>query len=237
MNTSEALYIRYKPVLDSCEFFRNLGEEHWKELLLSFREELWTKNTCILNRKKFLFHFYIICRGRVKMYRLAENSLKEHTLFLLSKGDVFDVFCLFDGDKHRVYYECLDSTKVLAIRMDELRRWMQQQPQFYPMFLQYAAKMMRKLEKTASELIFTDLSTRLLQLILSNINERNQQLELIDNLPNKELASMVGSTRAVVNRYLQTLKKKGAIQITRNRIKIMNMDLLLKELKIHSGNS
>lgn len=48
---------------------------------------------------------------------------------------------------------------------------------------------------------------------------------------------MVGSTRAVVNRYLQTLKKKGAIQITRNRIKIMNMDLLLKELKIHSGNS
>ena len=62
------------------------------------------------------------------MYRLAENSLKEHTLFLLSKGDVFDVFCLFDGDKHRVYYECLDSTKVLAIRMDELRRWMQQQP-------------------------------------------------------------------------------------------------------------
>lgn len=117
-------------------------------------------------------------------------------------------FCLFDGDKHRVYYECLDSTKVLAIRMDELRRWMQQQPQFYPMFLQYAAKMMRKLEKTASELIFTDLSTRLLQLILSNINERNHQLELIDNLPNKELASMVGSTRAVVNRYLQTLKKK-----------------------------
>lgn len=237
MNTEKNLYNRYRPVLKCCEFFRDLDEEKWTSLLPYFHEETWTKNTCILNRKKFLFHFFIICRGRIKMYRVNGHSDKEHTLFLLSKGDVFDVFCLFDGDKHRVYYECLDNTRVLAIKMDRLRLWMAQEPQYYPMFLQYAAKVMRKLEKTASELIFTDISTRLLKLILKNINKNNQKLELINNLPNKELANLIGSTRAVVNRHLQRLKKNGSIKLTRNNLEIKNLDLLLKEFEDQNNSS
>lgn len=165
------------------------------------------------------------------MYNVDEFSEKEHTLFLLKQSDVFDLFCLFDGSKHRVYYECLDNIHVLAIPMDHLRSWLNKNPQNYQYFLSYACKMMRTLEETVSQLIFANISKRLLKLILENVNLKSKKLELINDLPNKEIANLIGSTRAVVNRHLQQLKKNGSINLARNQLEINDISLLLKELE------
>lgn len=165
------------------------------------------------------------------MYNVDDISEKEHTLFLLKKGDVFDLFCLMDGGHHHVYYECLDDIKVLASPMNGIREWLSKNPQYYQKFLGYAAKMMRTLEDHVSQLIFTDISTRLLKLLLNNINAKSNQLEYIHDLPNKELANLIGSTRAVVNRHIQKLKKNGSLKVSRNHVQIKDISLLLKELE------
>ena len=208
-----------------------MDKAKWKDILRHFHEEKWPKNTCIVNYNKFLFHFYIITSGRIKMYNVDEFSEKEHTLFLLKKGDVFDLFCLLDGTKHKVYYECLDNIKVLGVPMDILRDWLKKNPEHYHHFLAYAGKMMRMLEHNVSQLIFTDISTRLLKLLLNNVNHNSKQLEHINDLPNKEIANLIGSTRAVVNRHLQKLKKNGSIKTSRNLVEIKDFSLLLKELE------
>lgn len=163
------------------------------------------------------------------MYQVDENSEKEYTLFILSKGDVFDLYCLLDGKAHNVYYECLDEIKVLAAPMKSIKDWLQQNPSYYRNFLSYSAKMMRQLETNVSELIFTDIRTRLMKLLVSNVTD-TQKLQLINDLPNKELAHLIGSTRAVVNRHLQNLKKSGSISISRNKVKIRDLERLQKEL-------
>ncbi|WP_231896406.1 Crp/Fnr family transcriptional regulator [Gramella sp. MAR_2010_147] len=208
-----------------------MNKADWLGLLNYFHEEKWKKNTCIINHQKFLFHFYIITSGRLKMYNVDGISRKEHTLFLLKKGDVFDLFCLLDGSKHKVYYECLDTINVLAIPMDQLRDWLNKNPLYYKNFLSYSGKIMRTLEESVSQLIFADISTRLLKLLVDNIDEKSKQLKLINNLPNKELAHLIGSTRAVVNRHLQKLKKNGSISLQRNQVEIKDISLLLKELE------
>lgn len=167
------------------------------------------------------------------MYQVDEYSEKEHTLFILTKGDSFDLFCLLDGSSHPVYYECLDNIKVLAAPMQKVRQWLNQNPSNYKSFLAYAGKMMRLLENNVSALIFTDISTRLLKLFLANVNKDSKKLEFINDLSNKELANLIGSTRAVVNRHLQKLKKNGSIVTARNQVQIKNISLLLKELDNH----
>lgn len=234
MSTTDKLYQQYLSVLQRSEAFSCMQEEQWKELLQYFHEERWPKNTCILNHQKFLYHFYVILSGRIKMYNVDDSSEKEHTLFLLKKGDVFDLYCLLDGQKHDVYYECLDDIRILEIPMDEFRLWLRANPICYQNFLSYAGKMMRKLENNVSELIFTDISTRLLRLLLDNINENSNKLEHINDLPNKELAHLIGSTRAVVNRHLQKLKQNGSIKLSRNQVEIRDISILLKELNEQS---
>lgn len=236
MISAEALFTKYKNTLKNCEVFQGLNDDQWVELLGEFHEEKWTKNTCIINYQKFLFHFYIVLSGRVKMYNVDKFSEKEHTLFLLKEGDVFDLYCLLDGEKHQVYYECLDNINVLAIPMDNLKIWLNKNPKQYQTFLSYTGKMMRSLESSVSQLIFTNITTRLLKLLLDNINSQSKKLEHINDLPNKELAYLIGSTRAVVNRHLQLLKQNGFIKMSRNQIEIRDISLLLQELEKQNNN-
>lgn len=170
------------------------------------------------------------------MYNVDRFSEKEHTLFLLKKADAFDLFCLIDGTKHQVYYECLDDIKVLAIPMDKLRDWLNKNPKQYQYFLSYAGCMMRALESNVSQLIFANITTRLLKLLLENVNEESKKLEHINDLPNKEIANLIGSTRAVVNRHLQQLKQNGSIDLARNQLEIKDISLLLKELDNQNKN-
>lgn len=229
MKGENILFNKYRNSLSLVEAFGDLNNEEWNDLLSNFREEKWPKNSCVLDHERFLYHFYIVISGRIKMYQLDENSDKEHTLFLLAEGDVFDLYCFLDGTSHKVYYECLDEIKVLAAPMQSIRNWLKDNPKYYRNFLIYAAKMMRELESNVSQLIFTDIPTRLMRLLINNVNG-SRKLELINDLPNKELANLIGSTRAVVNRHLQNLKKSGSIKVSRNQVEIKDLEQLQKEL-------
>lgn len=223
---------KYENALGKCQLLNNLDPESYQELLSFFHEEEWPKSTCVVNQEKWFYNFFIILSGRVKMYQVDPQSGKEITLFLLSKSDSFDLYCLLDGCEHDVYYECLDNVKVLAAPMIDIREWLNKNPQHYPNLLNYAGKQMRMLENYVSDIAFIDIPTRLINLLLRNVQKDSDNLELINDLPNKEIANLIGTTRAVVNRHLQKLKNHGAIEISRNHVKIKDIQLLLRLLKL-----
>jgi len=222
---------KYMKVLKNCYLLNNLDKESCNELLSKFHEEKWPKSTCVLNQEKWFHNFYIILSGRVKMYQVDPKSGKEITLFLLAKNDSFDIFCLLDGCEHLVFYESLDRVKVLAAPMVDVREWLNKNPLHYPNLLNYAGKQMRMLENFASDISLVDIPTRLIKLLIRNVKEDSNNLDLINDLPNKEIANLIGTTRAVVNRHLQKLRKSGAIEISRNHVGIKNLNLLERLLK------
>ena len=228
---------KYEKVLGNCNLLNNLDPASYNELLVLFHEEKWPKNTCILNQEKLNNNFYIIISGRVKMYQVEQQNGKEITLFLLTSSDIFDLFCLLDGCEHQVYYECLDDVKVLAAPMIDLRKWLNKNPQHYQNLLPYVGKQMRMLENYVSDIAFIDIPTRLIKLLIKNIKKDSDKLELIDDLPNKEIAKLIGSTGAVVNRHLQNLKKKGIIEVSRNHVEIKNLALLLRIIQLQKSRN
>lgn len=222
---------KYVEVLKNCYLLHNLDKEPYNELLSRFHEEKWPKSTCVLNQEKWFHNFYIILSGRVKMYQVDLKSGKEITLFLLGKNDSFDIFCLLDGCEHPVFYESLDNVKVLAAPIADVREWLNKNPQHYPNLLNYAGKQMRMLESFASDISLVDIQTRLIKLLIRNVKLDSDNLVLIDDLPNKEIAKLIGTTGPVVNRHLQILKKKGIIEVSRNHLEIKNLNLLQRLLK------
>ena len=226
---------KYEMILKNYPFLNNMDKESFDELLSLFHVERWPRNTLILNFEKCFNNFYIILSGRIKMCQMDPITGKEITLSLLSKSDSFDLYCLMDGSEHEVFYECIDNVKILATPMGELREWLNKNPKHYKNLLPYVGKQMRMLENYISDITFTDIPTRLIKLLIRNVKEDSNNLELINDLPNKEIAKLIGSTRAVVNRHLQKLKKSGAIEISRNRIEVKNLSLLLQLLKTQTS--
>ncbi|WP_034917496.1 Crp/Fnr family transcriptional regulator [Gillisia sp. CAL575] len=227
MGREQTSYNNYLLQLKDCELIHEMNLKSAESFFSLFHEETWPKHSCILNHEKLFYHFYIILSGRIKMYQVDPINGKELTLFLLTKNDVFDLFCLLDGTRHDAYYECLDEAKVLAAPMSELRKWLKENPENYQKILPYAGKQLRMLEDFVSDITFTDIDTRLLHLLLKNVNKKSKNLELINDLSNTEIANLIGSTRAVVNRHLQKLKQLGSIKISRKKMEIKNLKLLI----------
>lgn len=177
--------------------FKDLNEETLFSLLEGFKLERWGKDTEFCDDSEFHKKFYVILKGRVKTFQIDPKTMREFTMFILTEKDVFDVVSLLDGEKHSENIKTLDDVDVLYAPMDVVRGWIEKYPKINKTLMPYLAYRMRMLEINLSDNVLNDIPTRLAKLILDNIDETTQQLQLINDLPNNEIASLIGSTRAV----------------------------------------
>jgi len=226
MNPKNTHFVRYLESLKASSFFKDVNSNSLKILLTNMIPEKWCLNT-LKNSSDFTNSFHFIVSGRLKVYKMNPNSGREHTIFILNKGDVFDVLQLMDEQSHDIYWEAMDDLEVLKIDVETIRQWMVSLPNMINTLMHYMAKRMRRLEEVATDISLHSTLVRLSGLLLMYINDDSQKLETINNLPNDEIARLIGTTRPVVNRHIQQLKKCGAISVSRKHIDVQNQLLLI----------
>ena len=190
------------------------------------------KGDTLMRPEECLEHFFVLLEGRVKVSQINFETGKEQILYLLSKGDMYDVVSLLDGKEHENVAMALDDVKLLVFPIELFREWVATKPSFNKLFLPYVGKQLRSMENLASDLSLYDTTTRLVKLIARNIEQEDgkQTLKLINNLSHEELANLIGTVRKVLNRNLQALKKEGLIDIKRKEIYIKDSPNLLEHL-------
>ena len=221
----------YSELLQTNSILKDLPARDLKKFTEDVQEEVWPKDTCGLTRRSIRDKFHFIVSGRLKVYKIDPETGREFILFLLKKDDSFDLLCLLDGCHHEVYYESLERTMILSKPTEAMREWVKGNTAINKNILPYLSQRMRFIEEYATNVTLIDISTRLARLILSNINKESKELELINDLSNEELAQLIGSTRAVVNRHLQVFKQEGILDLGRQKVYVKNLRLLLKKAK------
>ncbi|MCR8667913.1 Crp/Fnr family transcriptional regulator [Aestuariibaculum sp. M13] len=219
------------PILKENPLFKEISDEELCAFLKISSVKKWPKNTCLFDGDSTLYNFYIIISGKLKLYYYNKAKDRKITLFLLVKNDAFDVSRLLNFSQHKVYYETLTSANILTTNSLLLKRWMMDNPEFYKSLLHYTLIKLKDLEEYVTSSSIDDTSTKLAKLLINNVNYSSNQIEKINDLPHKELAQLIGTTRAVLNRQIQVFKKEGIIDIRNKNIEIKNMDLLLDKLK------
>lgn len=181
-------------------------------------------------------YFYFILSGKIKIYQIDFNSSKEQILYLLSRGDMFDVTSLLDKNyEHEYMSEVLEDTELIQIPLEDVENMILKDKDFRQYFYSYLAQQLKSIEDLAVSLSFYDVLQRIIHLFtkFTYINSDNKpELKLVDNLKHEDIASMVGSVRKVVNRSLQKLKQDGIIDLSRKNIHIKNFQKLLDKLSV-----
>lgn len=221
----------YYNILRKSILFKDVPRASLKDLLKLSSPKQWSIKKSILDTHKTLYSFYIIISGRIKVYNFDSNNNRQLTLFILSSKDVFDVCTLINGCSHNVYYETLEKSEVLEIPIYNMKKWMDKNPLITKTFFKYLINKMQYLEESVIDACLESTPTRLAKLLIKNINVDNNKIEHISDLPHKELAQLIGTTRAVVNRHLQEFKKEGILIIDRRYIEVINIPKLLKKIK------
>jgi CRP/FNR family transcriptional regulator len=226
MTSNNIHYQRYLQTLKESPFLKDSSVDSLEALLSQMIEERWSSKS-FKSSKEVSTTFHFIISGRLKVFKSNPDTGREHTVFVLSRGDVFDVLSLLDAEPHDVYWEALDTLEVLKIPMDRMRLWINDFPINHKAILYYLGERMRQLMDVATDVTLHSTLVRLAALLLKNINGETQKLELINNLPNDEIAGLIGTTRSVVSRHIQELKRCGAITVSRKKINVKNLEILL----------
>jgi CRP-like cAMP-binding protein len=187
-----------------------------------------------LNNVDTAKYFYFILDGKIKIYDIDFNTSKEQILYLLSRGDMFDVVSLLDGKPNQYISEVLEDAHLVQIPLNDIKRMIDEDEKFKQYFYSYVASKLKSMEDLAVSLSFYDVYQRVIQLFarFTKIEDGVAKLNIINNLKHDDIASMVGSVRKVVNRTLQKLKQDGIIDISRKNIHIKNFQSLLDKLDI-----
>lgn len=181
-------------------------------------------------RKKF----YFLLSGRIKISQIHPQSSKEQTLYILKRGDMFDVITLLDNKEHYYIATALEPCEVVEVPIEHIRELIDTDPGFNRFFFPYLAKQMRHMEDLAIDLSLYDVYERLIRLIGRNMEEDDEGYHLthIEDLSHEELAALVGTVRKVLNRNLQKLKEEGLIDIKRKELSVKDLHKLFEKIDL-----
>ncbi len=184
--------------------------------------KFFNKNNIVLTNKLNEFA-YIILSGKIKVSRINASNGKEQILKILRKSDIYDISYILNPkleDKYNII-TALEDTEVLELPINIIRKWIDINIEFKEFFYSYVSEYINSLESLTENISLESTYSRLLTLITNNFNPNSKQYKILDNLTHEEIAALIGTVRAVLNRDLQKMKEEGIIDIKRKKIEVL----------------
>ena len=214
------------------ERFGNIDEQLRTEMEKYGHIISFDKHEMLFDCDDALDFFYIFLGGKVKISQLNLHNNKEQTIYLMSRGDMYDTVTLLDGKVHEVLVEVLEEGSALKIPIGKAREWMYDYPAFGEILLKYVATQLRKVEELATDLTLFDTQERLIKLIVQSMENRSDETKnILDGLSHTEIANLIGTVRHVVDRHIKKLKAEGILEDEKRKISLKSREKLLDRVK------
>lgn len=194
-------------------------------IVSSLTEELHPRGKRIMGPAQSQQSFRLIAEGRVKIVRSNSRSGHELTLWLLGPGDGFDIASLLDGKPHAVTAWALDDVRTLTAKTALWRDWLEQSRPLRLAAHRYAGEKLREISDLAGDLALHDTSARLAHLLLRHFAAGEDNL--LRDLPQREIASLIGSVRIVVSRLLAEMRRQGIVELHGGAVRSVDLERLL----------
>ena len=205
--------------------FEGVDRQTVSSITDSLAEESWSKGQLIMGAADSIESFRIVIEGRVKIVRSNSQDGHELTLWLLGPGDGFDIVSLLDGKPHAVTAWAVDNVVTKVAPMSSWHEWLEQSRPLRLAAHRYIADKLREIDELAGDLGLHDTSARLAHLLLRHFG--STQGNLLRGLPQREIASMIGSVRIVVSRLLAEMRRQGVVDLHGGAVRAVDLKRLL----------
>lgn len=215
--------------LGHVPLFARLSREELQALGLRVRMRSFRAGEIIFHRNDPGDAFYVILRGVVKIFLSSEEG-QEVVLIILKEGEFMGELSLIDGEPRSASALALEATDTLTIDRDSLLDFIGEHPRAGLSIFAVMASRFRRADGVIADCAFLDLPTRLNKILVELVQQFGQRrggaIEIDLRLSQRDLASMVASTRESVNRLLMGLEDEGIIRSDRQRITVLRLDIL-----------
>ena len=194
--------------------------------------------SCIVYRKgQYIFHengyplgVYCINSGKVKIVRTG-NDGKDQIVRMAKNGDILGYRSLLSDTKYNASAIALDDTNVCFISKSSFFNVLQSNTRLSLEIIKMLAFELGKAEQNITDIAQKPVKERLAEALLflkQTYGLQSDKATIDIALSREDLASLIGTATETTIRLLSAFKQKGLVAFVGKRIKILNMEQLVK---------
>lgn len=178
---------------------------------------------------------FFVSKGAVQICKETESG-KELTIRISGPNSVFGEGTLFcDVNVHQTTAKAIKPTQLFALNVEQLEVLLTEDSQLMLEYIQWVQMENMKNQTRLRDLVLHGKKGALHSTLIRLANTYGQQQAsgdiIVDiHLTNTDIANLCGTSREMINRMLNDLKKRQVISFERGQITLHNIQLLKNEI-------
>ena len=209
--------------LEEVNLFKILCPHYYADYKETHKFDSYNKKEYIYFTDESATKVYLIDKGKVKIGYYTEEG-DEVIKAILSRGEIFGEQTILGETKHNEFAQSLDKgTSICSISVSELQGLMLENRSLSLKLYKFIGLRMRRLERRLELLLFKDTRTRVIEFIAELEKDYGKTLvngEVLIKHPytQKEMASLLGTSRPSFNIIMNNLKEEGYLTFSGKEI-------------------
>ncbi len=216
-----------KSILASVLYFSNLSESELIVLEQASIQKVFQPKQIVIIEGDLNAPLFIVKSGWLKVVK-SSTSGREQILNYLGSGDIFNNVAVFTNAPNQATVICMEKSEILSIAPERMRQLITSNPNFAQRVIIDLASRLQHMVVLIEDLSLRSIEARLARFLLENVDR--QQSQVLDRMTQVEMSARLGTVPEVLNRVFRKLKEEGVIEIDRQKIHVLDSDLL--QLKV-----
>lgn len=174
---------------------------------------------------------YFVKSGKIKIYK-SDAEGREYILHIFGPGNIFAETVLLGGGPYPASAEAVEDSIVGIIQNQDLEELLKKHTDIALKIMKILSNRLRESQEKLMNFVFRDTFDRtacaLHRMALDYGTKTPRGIEIELPITRTELAAMVGTSRETVTRMLSEMKRKGIINMDRQKIIIKNERELMR---------
>ncbi len=215
--------------LENYELFNALSLSDRERLRPLFHLRSFSRNEVIFLKGDPGDGLFLICSGRVKIC-VVDRQGSELVFTFLVKGDLLGELAIIDGKPRSAAAIAVENTATLYLDRKEFLEFLGSSPQACIEILNVLCQRLRRLSGQMEEISFLNVAGRIARNLTATANLASPSAEYpgsqVYSITQEELARVIGASREMVNKVLNSFVDLGLISITRKKLTLLNVQEL-----------
>ena len=225
------MFMRDINIIKKIPIFSGLGPEELNDVKDIYVSKKIEKGKIIFFEGEPGNGVYFVKDGKIKIYK-SDAQGREYILHIFGPGNIFAEAVLLEGGPYPASAEAVEDSVVGMIKNQDIENLLRKNNKIALKIMKILAHRLRESQEEIKNLVFRDTYDRTACVLhkMSLDHGIKTSKGIIVELPitRTELASIVGTSRETVTRMLSEMKRKGVIDMNRQKITILNERMLMK---------
>ncbi len=222
-------------LLERVVLFRNMPPKMLRDLARFLRPVSYRAHTDIFHAGDEGATMYIILSGAVKIFVPAVDG-REVVLAVHRSGDLFGEMALLDDEPRSASASTMEETEMFTLNRGDFLEVLDFHPAALRAIIDVLVERLRATNQSIQDAYLLDVPGRLARRLLLIAGEHGVDTERGRDIglrvSQQELANMIGASRVAVNKQLQAWRHRDIVDVTRQRVVILDRGALEREFTL-----